>query len=383
MLQRLRSLAFLLAACAAGAAPAADEDFIRVLGRADADASGGLPVLLWVRNGALSSVTLRAPRLLARQDEDPCPASLRWAWQSSLPRPDHAPPEIEALQHSACTARDCSHDALRLVLGQATADELPLDRLLPGFATVQAEWLVLYVVGLDADLGLDGIPQSRLPWTPKAGRLEAVMPLAAAAHFPELHTALLAYAATARALAQSVVMRSERVGMQPLKFARFRFSDATQLQALGLTDDALGMHHVIRLLLRLHPEDRPATLRPRAASGAQVERMAPLRALGPWQGSAESCRSRIDQLRREPACTARIAELRQSPEQRFHVARSLSASTETAQLQQACMTDCALQKQQQLAAVERSFEAVGERQQRAWQWVEALTGRPAASWPAR
>lgn len=419
MFQRCLAAGLLLMAGIASlvsAAPAwaADETFNEVLGRADADASGGLPVLLWVRDGARSSVTIRAPRealgdvpgrplaladalghlerlaaprLVTWPDWEPCPTSLRWARQLAAVRPDYTPPEREALRHAVCGTVDCPRGAWRLVLGHEAADELPLKRLLPGLAVHRVEWLVLYVVSPDAELMLDGLPLLRVPEPLSVSRAafpwETALPAAAAAHFPELHTALLTHAATAQGLERSVVMRSEGVGIQPLRFARFRISEAVPLQALGLTEESLGWHYLVRLLVRLYPEDRPAVLRPRPAPPGPDRQFMPFRALLPRPGSAESCRARVDQWRCEPACTSRVAAFQQSPSRRLGVAPELSAASDATALLQACLADCERQKQELRASIESNFGAVAARQQQAWRRVEELTGRAAASWQGR
>lgn len=395
---------------------AAGEAETLILARADADASGGLPVLLWVRDGERSSVTVRAareqlgdvpgrmwwpapardllhlerlgaPRLEQTEDTSPCPTALWWAVPQLLPRPDYKPPERDALQHEACGVRNCAQEAWRLALPEAAA-ELPLARLLPGLAAQGEAWLVLYVVGPDPALALEGLPTLRMPqqlgfdlarYPP-----QRALPAAAAARFPEIHTAMLAHAAAQQNLTGvSTVMRSEGVGVQPLKFARFRFSNEAQLQALGLTDSALGWHYLVRLLLRLHPASRPETLRPVAVSETAANRPLPMHALVPQPASAESCRASIDQLLCEAACRQRVSEFRQSPQRRFHVAPELSASDDPAVLQQACVPACERQKEQLRDQLGTRFDAAEQRQQQAWRLIEELTARPPASWQSR
>jgi hypothetical protein len=404
-------LSMLSVVLAAPAQADADEHGVDVIvGRADADASGGWPVVLWVLDGERSQLIVRAPReqlatlpgrpwqamdgaallnleryaaprLVRRWDLDPCPTQLLW---EPHPKPIvHVAARRDALEHDRCGAADCSDRAWRIAMPAEPV--LPLRWLMPGLAAQQPQWLVLHVVSPHEALRLDGLPvldappdlRISAPWR------WVELPWAASARFPDIHAAMLEHAAAAQGLAQaSVLMRSDTQSIQPLRFAsRWTDSDAYR-QALGLSEASVQRDHIVRLLLRLQPGDRPAELRLQPVDRRSSSTVRPLHASQPLPRSLDSCSRDLDVMDCQAACTRHVGELRQSWASQFGP-RGAQAAMPAEEVMQLCLPACEGQKRAVAASMERRLEAVPERQLEAWRWVETLTGRPAAAWQAR
>lgn len=403
----------LLAMCAGWPAGGnAQTDGTLIVGRADADASGDWPVALWVVDGGRSRFIVRAPRrqlgrqpwrpadaqalmqlerfgappLLQSMDTYPCPSDLRWGQVVSIPEA-HEPGEREALAHSACGARDCGGAAWQVALPDA-GDALPLGQLLPGVAADQPEWLVLYVVSrLEYPLPR-GVAQLRVADALRGERSLAQwsqfrLPMAAAASFPAIHTALLERAAQDQGLAQaSVLMRADLVSLvRPPRLIRGWESSEAQRRALGVAGDAVQGHSIMRLLFRLMPADRPRVLQLEGVPWQTAERVDRLSALTPWPETPASCRRRLSAMNCQAACERRVAAMAQEPGGSFYADASINSLT-PAQRLPACVKVCESRGAPSDAELQRRFDAIEERQRQAWRWVEQMTGRPADSWQA-
>lgn len=360
-----------------------------IVGRADADASGGWPVALWVIDGERSHFIVRAPRqqlgplrwrpadaqaLMALErfgaptltqslDTHPCPAGLGRGHIVPPPAADPAG-ESGALAHPACGGRSCGGAAWRVDLSAQAGEVLPLARLLPGLAASRPEWLVLYVVSPLPSLPLKGVRQLHLADALRGPRSMAQwsqlrMPAEAAARFPAIHTALLEQAAEDQGLAQaSVLMRADSLSsfMGWGLVGDWDGGEAPR-RALGLNGDAAKGQAIVRLLLRLSPGDRPAVLAPQAGPWqAAAEYSDKLKTLEPWPETPSSCRRQLSAMNCEAACE------RKAP---------------------ACLQLCLSQKSEAEASLQGSFDAIAERQRQAWRWIEQITGRPAAEWQTR
>jgi hypothetical protein len=158
------ALALALLAASAGAALADGRD--RIVGRADADASGGWPVVLWVRDGERSRVTARidraqlgaahrwqaaaghalmrverfgAPQLQGVAGYPLCPVELEWGQEPQVP-PAHWPGEVHALHHAACATGRCPAAAWRAALPASANAPLPVGTLWPQLAQARPQW---------------------------------------------------------------------------------------------------------------------------------------------------------------------------------------------------------------------------------------------------
>lgn len=389
-----------------------DEDTQVIVGRADADASGGWPLAVWVLDGDRSHFIVRAPheqlaappgrtweamdaaslldlerygapRLVLQQDYDACSTTLLWERPLGSRRIIHVAPERDELQTPACGAASCSGQAWRISLEAGPV--LPLKALMPGLSARQPEWLVLYVIGPDEALRLEGLPMLDVPapWRLDASRLFD-LPSDAIVRFPAIHAAMLEHAAARQGLAQaSVLMRSDmQTTVQPLRLSRLWNGSPEHREALGLAVPTVQGHYIVRLLLRLHPDDRPAELRLQPAPRRSIEAFRTLHAGKPLGQSADSCRRSLATMDCETACTERIDELRKSYVSRNGVKGALH-DTDSETLMQQCRPACEAQRHNAAASVELHLDAVPQRQQEAWHWVEEMTGRSAASWQTR
>ena len=352
-----------------------------IVGRADADASGGWPVMLWVRDGANSRVVVRAPRrhlgagpwhsadaqallhlerfaaprLLRRLDDNPCPTALDRGRVIHLPS-DHWGGEQQALAHPACAAGRCVDEAWQMKLSAPVDDDaLPLAQLLPGLGRDRTEWLVLLVASPAQALTLEGVPQLRVPESLRYDRpmerwLRDVFPAEAAASFPAMHTAMLERMAAAQGLASaSVLMRSEAVGyVERAKYVRSWNPSSEQRQALGLAGKPVQGHNILRLLLRLNPGSTPTRLSVQAVDWQSSELMDQLYALEPQPVDLSACRQKLAAMSCKASCEAGTAP---------------------------CVKRCERQRETLDASIQGRFEAAAQRQRDAWRWVEALTGR--------
>lgn len=382
--------------------PAAEAEDV-IVGRADADASGGWPVALWVTDGKRSHFIVRAPRSqlgqlpgkswrksasqalmdlerfgaprLKEYLEGPsCPDVLNWgADLPPSPSSTHWLGERLRLNQPACPTGRCDDPAWHIDLPEGDASALPLRQLLPGLAAQHADWLVLYVVSPTDYPVLSDMPRLRPPdWMDPF----TAIPAAAAERFPAISAAFLQHNADLQGLAGvSVLMSSERVGaVQPIKYIRSWAATSEQRRSLGLTAASLQRLRIDRLLVRLVPADRPSHLRLRAAE--TYEYLEDMVALTSQAVDRESCGRRLSALDCSPACKQQTDRL--SRDQRAFDADILQLSP-TDRLA-ACMAACDEQKREGLAR--RSAETE-RRQQQAWRNLEKLTGRSAASWMAR
>lgn len=386
-----------------------------VVGRADADASGGWPVALWVMADERSHLIVRAPReqlggqawrpadaqaLMALErfgaprlelspEPHPCPTDLRWGALIYPPPNAHFPGERDELAHAACGAGRCSGEAWRLDLPAASSAALPLAELWPGLAAAGPEWLVVYVVGpTKGSLILTGIPQLRVADGLRMQRSfeqwrEFRMPAEAAASFPAIHAALLEQAARNQGLAQAtVLMRSDSVSaVRPPRYIRGWESTEAQRQALGLAGDSVRNHDAARLLLRVLPTDRPLQLQPAGVPWQTAETFADLRAVQLRPETPASCRAALSTMNCEAACDSKVASMKEPPRWGFYADQAL-VTLAADQRRPACLRSCQAQKDPSDKVLQRRFDAIAERQRQAWAWVEAMTGRPAASWRA-
>ncbi len=411
----MRWLVALLASCMAAPGRAEPPEPDIVVGRADADASGGWPVALWVMAGKRSHLIVRAPRkqlggqawrpadaqalmalerfgaprLTLSPEPHPCPTELRWGALISPPLNAHFPGEREELAHAACGAGSCNEKAWRLDLPAAPPAALPLPELWPGLAAAGPEWLVVYVVRrTEGSLTLAGIPQLRVADGLHMERSfekwrETRMPAQAAASFPAIHTALLEQEARNQGLAQStVLMRSDRVSaVRPPQYVRGWQSTEAQRQGLGLSGDSVEGHDIARLLLRVMPADRPLLLRPADVPWQTAETFADLRAVQLRPETPASCRAALSKMNCEAACDSKVASMMEPPRWGFYADQAL-VTLAAHQRRPACLRACRAQKNPPDKALQQRFDTIAERQQQAWAWVESMTGRPAASWRA-
>ncbi|MCY4745939.1 hypothetical protein NYO99_13220 [Pelomonas sp. UHG3] len=385
-----------------------------VLGRADADASGGWPVVLWVVDGDRASVVVSAsrdalgelpgaswvpvdaqalmslerfgaPQLVARPDATVCPVTLGWARSTppQLAPYAHWAGERLALRHTECAGGDCAmRQAWRIDLPAGSGESLPLARLLPGLAAHGPEWLVLHVVSRHSWPGLAELRYLAVPpplaWADAA--TVPALPLAAAAQFPAIQAELLLQAARAQGrAATSTLMRADAMGsIGRVGYVRNWAGSAAQREALGVQSISAQSGRIARLLLRLHPADRPATLSLMARPPNAGSNFVTLHALVPEPATMPACQVAQAALRCEPACAERVAELQQLNRWAW-VEPAVARLTPAARLA-SCRQSCQLQKQRVEQDMAFNFERVAERQQRAWQWVESLTGRSAAAW---
>ncbi|RZL38338.1 MAG: hypothetical protein EOP35_06045 [Rubrivivax sp.] len=409
-------LAAVLACCLALPSEADPPEPYVVVGRADADASGGWPVALWVIDGLRSHVIVRAPReQLGRQawrpadaqalmalerfgaprlkrvpEPSPCPAELGWGAIVYPPTDAHFPGERDELAHAPCGAGRCNGKAWRLDLPAAYPAALPLAALWPLLAAARPEWLVLYVVvPRQGSLTLTGISQLRVPDGLRAQRSfdqwrEFQMPAQAAAHFPAIHTALLEQAASGQGLAQAtVLMRSDLVSaVRPARYIGGWASTQAQRRALGLDGDSVRDHDMARLLLRVMPADRPPVLRPEGVAWQTAETFDGLRAMQLRRETPAACRAALSAMNCEAACESKVASMHEPPRWGFYTDKSLEILAPDQRLP-ACLRSCQAQKGPSDEALQRRFDTIAERQQQAWRWVEQMTGRSAADWQAR
>lgn len=409
-------LAAMLACCLAVPSRAEPAEPDVVVGRADADASGGWPVALWVMAGERSHLIVRAPReqlgrqawrpadaqplmalerfgaprLVLSPEPHPCPTELRWGALIYPPPNAHFPGERDELAHAACGAGRCSGEAWRLDLPAASSAALALAELWPGLPATGPQWLVVYVVGpAQGSLTLTGIPQLRVADGLRMQRSfeqwrEFRMPAQAAASFPAIHTVLLEQAAMGQGLAQAtVLMRSDRVSaVRPPGYIRGWASTEAQRQALGLTGDSEMNHNIARLLLRVMPADRPPLLQPVSVPGQTAETFANLRAVQLRPETPASCRAALSTMNCEAACDSKVASMKEPPRWGFYADKALEILAAD-QRRPACLRACQAQKDPSDKALQQRFDAIAERQQQAWRWVEQMTGKPAADWLAR
>ncbi len=415
---RGRSWALCLVLCVAWALPAQAQDMTpdAVLARADADASGGWPVVLWVVDGDRSSVVISAPRaqlgeisgaawapvdadalmslerfgaprLLASAAPGADAALLEWerpSRMSSFPPYAHWPGERLDLRHAACAGDGCApRQAWRIELPPGSGETLPLARLLPQLGADAPAWLALYVVSRHAAPGLMevrylAVPAPLQPAADPAKR--AILPAEAAAQFPAIHTAMLMQLARTQGReATSTLMRADNLGsVQRIGYVRSWHGSASQRAALGLQSVSPGTGGLARLLLRLHPADRPATLSLLARS--VDSNFATLRALLPAPADVQARREQVAAMRCEPACAERLQEVR------VRLARGLSPElmaldrlTPTERLS-SCLQSCEFQKRRTEEDLPGQLKSAAQRQALAWRWVESLTGRTAAEW---
>lgn len=386
-----------------------------VVGRADADASGGWPVALWVIDGQSSHLIVRAPReqlggqawrpadaqalmalerfgaprLVLSPEPHPCPTELRWGALIYPPPNAHFPGERDELAHAACGAGRCSGEVWRMDLPAASPAALPLAELWPGLAAAGPQWLVVYVVGpAKGSLTLAGIPQLRVADGLRMQRSfeqwrEFRMPALAAASFPAIHTALLEQAARDQGLAQAtVLMRSDSVSaVRPPGYVRGWASTEAQRQALGLAGDGETNHNIARLLLRVMPADR-TLLQPVGVPWQTAETIADLRAVQLRPETPASCRAALSTMNCEAACDSKVASMKEPPRWGFYADQAL-VTLAADQRRPACLRSCQAQNDPSDKALQQRFDAIAERQQQAWRWVEQMTGRPAAQWQAR
>lgn len=405
-----------LAACLMLPARAQDLTPDVVLARADADASGGWPVVLWVVDGDRSSVVISAPRAqlgeipgaawapvdadaLMNLERFGAPRLLAWAesradatsldWErasgmSSFPPYAHWPGERLELRHAACAGEGCApRQAWRMELPPGSGETLPLARLLPQLGFDAPAWLVLHVVSRHAAPGLMEVRYLAVPAPLQRAAdaaKRAILPAEAAAQFPAIHTAMLMQLARAQGReATSTLMRADNLGsVQRIGYVRSWHGSASQRAALGLQALSPGTGGLARLLLRLHPADRPATLSllARSVDG----NFATLRALLPAPADVQARRDQVAALRCEPACAERLQEVR------VRLARGVSPElmalgrlTPTERLS-ACLQSCEFQKRRTEEDLPGQLKSAAQRQALAWRWVESLTGRTAAEW---
>lgn len=393
----------LLAVCAVRPVDGnAQPDDAVIVGRADADASGGWPVALWVRDGRNSHFIVRAPReqlggwpghawravdsqalmdleRFAAPDVwqfgelNPCPAG--WGWSRFAgSAPSHAGTRL-ALRHPACRTANCAQPAWRIDL--PTGDVLPLARLLPALAANKPGWLVLHVATSHPSIAVDGVRALRVPEPLRfigRGSPDTFVPIAAMRHFPAIDVAMLEHAAVTQGLQRvSVLMRLQSVPLKyPFKGPYWNASEA-QRAALGLPVGAEQTLDVFRLQLRLLPQDRPAELRLRAKR-APPEQWMSLSALAPEPVTPDSCRRELKALSCEPACARRIAADLSGADLKLDDLPPGERLT-------VCKAYCEQMKQgSREPQMKQAFAEVDERQREAWRFLEALTGRPAASW---
>lgn len=382
-----------------------------VLGRADADASGGWPVALWVIDGDKASFIVSAPRnelgelpgarwtpvdaqalmslerfgapqLHAQTDADPCPAALSWGRAMVIPPNAHWPGERVELRHAACSTRDCAQrQAWRIELPPGSGETLPLAQLIPGLVSHGSQWLVLHVASRHS---WPGLAEVRELVVPPALRLsvgwdrEPVLPLSSAQYFPAIHEALLLHAARGQKLdSVSTLLHNNATGAVAYRgYVRNWDASEAQREALGLQSPSLLRGgYMTRLLLRLQPSDLPATLSLTSRTWTPDASFLTLHALVPRPEGVEACHARLAALQCEPACAERTANLPQ-----WSLDREAIARLKPAERLPACLRACEAQKRSLREGMARNFEAVDSRQRMGWQWVEALTGRGAADW---
>lgn len=372
-----------------------------IVSRADADASGGWPVALWVVDGQRSFFTVRtsrerlgrlawrpanaqalmqlerfgAPELTTQPEPNPCPVDLGWGDLAALPDA-HPLDEQEAPGHPACAAGACKSVAWRAPVPTGEAGTLPLARLMPDLAARRPEWLVLYVVSpadsvtlqqvaaLNPDDALRG-PRSQIEWS------QLRLPGDAAARFPAIHQALLEQAAVDQGLAQaSVLMRNDV--LSPVHSLGNRDGWSTdfdgQRPALGLDAAHLRNHVVTRLLMRLVPADRPATLQ--LQTGAPFGSMLRLKALEQRPETLASCRSRLAALDCNQVCSSMTTT---------GAAQSKPGSRRL----RACAQSCQAMTNPPDAVIQQRLDDLAERQSQAWRWVAQMTGQPVSRWQTR
>lgn len=301
----------------------------------------------------------------------------------------HFPGERDELAHAACGAGRCDGEAWRLDLPAASPAALPLAELWPGLAATGPQWLVVYVVGpAKGSLTLTGIPQLRVADGLRMQRSfeqwrEFRMPAQAAASFPAIHTAPLEHAARDQGLAQAtVLMRADSVSaVRPPGYVRGWTSTEAQRQALGLTGDSKTNHNIARLLLRVVTADRPL-LQPVGVPWQTAETFADLRAVQLRPETPASCRAALSTMNCEAACDSKVASMKEPPRWDFYADRAL-VTLAAKQRRPTCLRACQAQKDPSDKALQQRFDAIAERQQQAWRWVEQMTGRPAAAWQAR
>lgn len=150
----------------------------------------------------------------------------------------------------------------------------------------------------------------------------------------------------------------------------------TQRTWLGLNSATLRRDgHLSRLLLRLHPHDRPTSLHLTFRSWTPTASSSDLHALVPDSQDVGACRARLDSLDCQPACVERVAQL-----SRWTLDADRIARMTPAERQSECLKSCQQQRAWPQAHLVRAHEAAQQRQAQAWQRVEALTGRSAADW---
>lgn len=406
------TLGLLIACWVSAPARAQPSEVDVIVGRADADASGAWPVMLWVRDGAQSRVIVRAPRawlgampwraadaqalmqlerfgaprLQRRRDADPCSTALAWARVIHPPGSAHWPGEREALAHPVCATGGCEGEAWQLALPEEAGDALPLAKLLPGLGADRAQWLVLLVVSPSQAVMLEGLPQLRIPaslqWDRPIERWASdVFPERAAASFPAIHTALLEQLAATQGLASSsALMRSDSIShVQPHRYVRSWEPSPEQRQALGLAGQALQGHNIFRLLLRLNPGSRPTALRLQAVDWREIGFFGQFHALEPQAVDRPACRLKLADMNCKQSCAERLASLPGQLKWGFLADASIKTLAD-GERPAACLKSCEQQRAALDAGMESRFEAVAQRQRDAWRWVEELTGRPAGSW---
>lgn len=381
-----------------------------VLGRADADASGGWPVALWVIDGDKASFIVSvprselgdlpgarwtpvdaqalmslerfgAPRLEAQQDDDPCPATLNWGRYFEPPSGHWGGERVE-LRHADCGAGDCTNrQAWRIDLPAGSGEVLPLGKLLPGVGARGPQWLVLHVASAHQWPGLAELPELVVPPASRFSvdwRHRPLLPAAAADHFPALHEAMLLRAAQAQKLdsVSALLHVGGTAAVERLRYVRNWDASDAQREVLGLQSASLRRGgQLTRLQLRLQADDRPATLSLVARKWTPDASWVSWYALVPHAETTESCRARLAALQCEPACAERAASLPRWTRDSEAIER-----LKPAERRPACVKACEAQKRDVLDDLPRRLKDADARQQRGWDWVKALTGRSAEGW---
>ncbi|MEH0166604.1 hypothetical protein [Roseateles microcysteis] len=376
----------------------------RIVGRADADASGRWPVALLVLDGERRTLTIRArreqlgtlegrewravdadalmslerygaPHLVEQKDFDNCLDELTWRRPLLAPPSDYIRPVRFELAHPDCQGPHCQEAATawQIELNQSDGPDLPLGRLLPGLGRAQAERLVLYV----ASRG-QGARVERLKELVQPSFRMIHWPAGAATRFPSLHVAMLEHYGEELGFAKlSVVERVEGSGpVGPSLWGRRWGATEGQRQALGLDGPSLRDHRLTRILLRLHPEDVVESLPVRPVTAGGVGSIIRFWALAPATAGVAACESRLQALHCEPACEERLKLLgeRRPP---YREMWGVPLGDDLA----SCKASCEAQKLAVPKLAERYYGTEAEaRQQRGWQLVEELTGKPAAEW---
>ncbi|MDM4768420.1 hypothetical protein [Pelomonas sp. SE-A7] len=418
-MSRLRSLA-LLAALLSGLTPAHGqqarpwEEPELIVGRADADASGGWPVALLVVDGPRRVFTVRlareqlgslpgrewrpvdsealmsleryaAPQLVLQPDLDGCRTELNWR-RPIVRLPSHyIRPQRPELAHASCVGMRCggAAQAWQIELDEGDGPGLPLALLLPQLGRKAMDRLVLHVTAKDYAVRVQGLPH--LPPPPRRDMASVRMtpeywfPADAAAEFPALHLAMLDLQANSQGLAgRSIVELADPVGPAGrLAYSPHWGGEPAQRELLGFGADGMYGHYLTRLLLRLSPGDPVETLQ--LGTVHDHTRYADFKAIAPATASPAACEQRLQALQCVPACEERVRQVHASPRSYGLAEESLSGWPEEGY--RACTAACEKQKVDVRAAVQRYYDSTAdERQRHAWKFYEWMTGQPASAW---